>query len=95
MTRTVTDAAMLLNALAGVDDRDPAGPAARGHIPQDYTTFLKVDALKGRRLGVRSLVRDGAEGASAALRNAFAGGCSLGHATGQERTTCGLTQGDR
>ncbi len=52
MTRTVADAAMLLNALAGVDDRDPAGPAARGHIPQDYTAFLKADALKGRRLGV-------------------------------------------
>ena len=52
MTRTVADAAILLNALAGVDERDPAGPAARGHIPPDYTSFLKADALKGRRLGV-------------------------------------------
>ena len=52
MTRTVSDAAMLLNALAAVDENDPAGAAARGRIPQDYTSFLRTDALKGKRLGV-------------------------------------------
>jgi amidase len=35
-----------------VDDQDPAGPAAQGHIPADYTAFLKAGALKGKRFGV-------------------------------------------
>ena len=52
MGRTVADVAALLNALAAPDDADPAGGAARGRIPDDYTTFLKPDALKGRRFGV-------------------------------------------
>jgi amidase len=52
MGRTVTEVAMLLTGLAGVDERDPAAPAAAGRIPADYTTFLKPDALSGRRLGV-------------------------------------------
>jgi amidase len=52
MGRTVADVAALLNALAAPDDADPAGAAARGRIPDDYTTFLKPDALKGRRFGV-------------------------------------------
>lgn len=52
MGRTVTDVALLLNGLAAVDDQDPAGPAAANRIPSDYTTFLKADALKGKRFGV-------------------------------------------
>ncbi len=52
MTRTVADAALLMNALAGVDDRDPAAGAAKDRIPADYTAFLKSDTLKGKRFGV-------------------------------------------
>jgi len=52
MARTVADVALLLNALAGVDAKDPAGAAAEGKIPADYTTWLKADALTGKRLGV-------------------------------------------
>ena len=52
MGRTVSDVALLLTALAGVDENDPAGAAAKGTVPDDYTTFLKADALKGKRLGV-------------------------------------------
>lgn len=52
MGRTVSDVAMLLNGLAGVDDADPAGPAAAGKIPADYLAFLDADALTGKRLGV-------------------------------------------
>ena len=51
MARSVADAAMLLTALAGVDDRDPAGAAARGHIPPRFES-RDTDALKGRRIGV-------------------------------------------
>jgi amidase len=52
MARTVADAALLLNALADVDESDPAGHAAAGNIPADYRAFLKADALKGKRFGV-------------------------------------------
>jgi len=52
MARSVTDAAMLLSAMAGVDAADPAGAAATGKILADYTTVLKADALSGKRLGV-------------------------------------------
>ena len=52
MGRTVSDVALLMNALAGVDDQDPAGPAAKGHVHGDYTVSLKADSLKGRRIGV-------------------------------------------
>ncbi len=51
MTRTVADAALLLGAMAGVDAADPAGAAAEAKIT-DYTTFLKPDAVKGRRFGI-------------------------------------------
>ncbi|HEU4879231.1 MAG TPA: amidase family protein, partial [Gemmatimonadaceae bacterium] len=44
MTRTVTDAAILLNALAGIDSRDSATAAARGKSSSDYTRFLDPKA---------------------------------------------------
>jgi amidase len=52
MGRSVADVATLLNALADVDENDPAGHAGAGNIPPDYSTFLKSDALKGKRFGV-------------------------------------------
>src|SRR6185436_4089635 len=52
MARTVSDAAMMLTAMAGVDAADPSGPAAQGKVAADYSTFLKADALKGKRFGV-------------------------------------------
>ncbi len=52
MARTVADAAILLGALAGADDRDPATAAARGHIAADYTKFLDPAGLRGARIGV-------------------------------------------
>jgi amidase len=52
MARTVSDAALLLSGLAGADADDPAGPQAKAHVAADYRTFLKADALKGKRFGV-------------------------------------------
>jgi amidase len=52
MARTVADAALLLNGIAGVDHADPAAGAAAGKIPTDYTSYLKADAVKGKRIGV-------------------------------------------
>jgi amidase len=52
MGRSVADVAVLMNALAAVDSADPAGSAAIGKIPPDYTAFLHVDSLQGKRFGV-------------------------------------------
>jgi len=52
MARTVTDAAILLGAIAGPDARDPVTRAAAGKSPQDYTSFLDPQGLSGARLGV-------------------------------------------
>jgi amidase len=52
MARSVRDAAILLGALIGVDDRDPATEASRDKGHRDYTQFLEVDGLKGARIGV-------------------------------------------
>src|SRR5688572_4167595 len=52
MTRTVTDAAILLTALAGIDLRDRVTTASRGNSRPDYSRFLNVNGLKGARIGV-------------------------------------------
>ncbi|GEP11867.1 amidase family protein [Methylobacterium gnaphalii] len=52
ITRSVADAAALLQAMAGTDPDDPASAAASGKAAKDYAAFLKPDALKGARLGV-------------------------------------------
>jgi amidase len=52
MTRTVADAAILLGATAGVDERDAATAASAGRASADYRSALKADGLKGARIGV-------------------------------------------
>ncbi|HET7186988.1 MAG TPA: amidase [Gemmatimonadaceae bacterium] len=58
MARTVTDAAILLTALAGVDPRDAATAANRA-TAVDYTRFLDRDGLRGARIGVARKVFTG------------------------------------
>ena len=50
IARTVSDAALLLAALAGPDPRDPATLGAPA--PGDYLAALDKDALRGARIGV-------------------------------------------
>lgn len=50
MTRTVTDAAILLGAVTGVDLSDDKTTASEGNSHTDYTQFLKEDGLKGKRI---------------------------------------------
>jgi len=50
MTRTVTDAAILLSALAGTDAADEATKAA-DEQKKDYTRFLDAAGLKGKKIG--------------------------------------------
>jgi Asp-tRNA(Asn)/Glu-tRNA(Gln) amidotransferase A subunit family amidase len=52
ITRTVRDAALLLDVMAGYDPADPITAFSVGRIPKSYTALLKVDALKGARIGV-------------------------------------------
>ncbi len=52
MTRTVYDAALILNALAGPDPLDPATSLAPK--PIDYLKSLDRDGLRGARIGVPS-----------------------------------------
>jgi len=52
MARTVADAAILLNVLAGPDPRDPASASGVGKAPADYTRFLDPSGMRGARLGV-------------------------------------------
>ncbi len=52
MTRTVADAARVLDVIAGYDANDPITAYAVEHVPATYTTALKPDALRGARIGV-------------------------------------------
>ena len=51
-TRTVHDAAILLNVLAATDPMDPATEMLQR--PVDYTSVLDKDGLKGSRIGIPS-----------------------------------------
>lgn len=52
MARTVTDAAILLGAMAAVDQDDTVTLESKGKAQKDYTKFLDVNALKGKRIGI-------------------------------------------
>jgi amidase len=52
MCRTVTDAAILLGALTGIDSRDDATKVSAGKSFADYGKFLDANGLKGARIGV-------------------------------------------
>jgi amidase len=52
LTRTVTDAALLLQVMAGYDPEDPITAFSKDRIPKSYTQLLSRDALKGARIGV-------------------------------------------
>ncbi|TBU30400.1 amidase signature enzyme [Dichomitus squalens] len=58
MTRSVTDAAIILSAIAGRDPRDNFTLAQPPVVP-DYTQALRADGLKGQRLGVPRKFLDG------------------------------------
>jgi amidase len=61
IARDVTDAAIALGVMAGEDLLDPRtrGSSALAQ-PSSYTTYLKTDALKGKRFGVPSFILEGA-----------------------------------
>jgi amidase len=52
IARSVKDAAIVLDAIAGYDANDPVTAYAVGQVPATYTQFLAADGLKGARIGV-------------------------------------------
>jgi amidase len=52
MARTVADAAILLGALTGVDERDSATKGSRKRALSNYAKYLDLNGLKGARIGV-------------------------------------------
>lgn len=62
ITRTVTDAALLLDVMAvGYDPDDPITALGHGRVPKSYTQLLRTDALKGARIGVMGNLTGSAE----------------------------------
>ena len=51
MTRTVTDAAIALGTMVGVDSADSKTMESDGQYHTDYTQFLNENGLQGKRIG--------------------------------------------
>lgn len=52
IARSVTDAALALDAVVGVDENDAVTQRQVGKVPESYASFLDPGALKGARIGV-------------------------------------------
>ena len=102
ITRTVEDAARLLDVMAGFDPEDAITAAGVGHVPPTYTAFLDRNGLRGARIGVlrayfgtdpaHAEVNQVMERAIDALR---ASGATVEDVAipGQEALTAGMTTG--
>lgn len=71
MARTVTDAAILLSVLAGIDTADAYAPTDKSKIEADYTKFLDVNGLQGKRLGIEKTAYTGNPDMEAMLKDAL------------------------
>ena len=52
MARTVTDAAILLGGMIGIDENDAVTLESKGKQQIDYTKFLDKNGLVGKRIGI-------------------------------------------
>ncbi|HNO71288.1 MAG TPA: amidase [Bacteroidia bacterium] len=71
MARTVKDAAILLSALTGVDAEDTVTKESNRKAEKDYTQFLDVNGLKGKRIGIEKSFLKGHEGVVALYKEAI------------------------
>ncbi len=71
MTRSVADAAALMNAIAGSDPADPATAMADAK-KSDFLAALRPDALKGVRIGVLRFAADFEPGTERVFNSALA-----------------------
>ncbi|SKB07263.1 amidase family protein [Aeromicrobium choanae] len=73
MARSVSDAAIAMDAVVGVDENDTVTQRQVGKVPNSYTKYLDPNALEGKRIGyfpqmVPSLTASNAGQAAAARR---------------------------
>lgn len=52
IARSVTDVAIVLDAIVGYDPADPQTAASIGHVPKSYTDSLRLGGLRGARIGL-------------------------------------------
>ncbi len=52
ITRTVSDAALMLSVIQGFDDKDAITDTGKKHQQRDYSQALKLNGLQGKRIGV-------------------------------------------
>ena len=71
LTRTVSDAAILLGILAGIDPNDKITEESKEKEHIDYTKFLDKNGLKGKRIGVDKSLMKKHEGINSLLAKAL------------------------
>ncbi|HWS59990.1 MAG TPA: amidase, partial [Flavobacterium sp.] len=71
MARTVKDAAILLGALTGIDAADSITKESSGKSFTDYTPFLDLNALKGKRIGIEKKPQGNNQFLNSLLENAI------------------------
>ena len=71
MARTVKDAAILLGALTGSDEKDTATTSSEGNSFKDYTQFLDINGLQGKRIGIEKSFMKVNEGVDTILKKAL------------------------
>lgn len=85
ITRTVADAARILDVMAAVDPADPLTLDAERQQPESYTAALKADGLAGKRIGVlRSYGGTDAFGSDPAIQRIMAAAIADIEAAGAE-----------
>ena len=71
MARNVSDAAMLLSVLTGVDENDAITKESSYKFAKDYTSFLNKEAIRGKRIGVEKSFLTGHEAVVKLYKNAI------------------------
>jgi len=69
--KTVRDAAILLGGMTGEDAADAVTKESLGKSKQDYTAYLNVNGLKGKRIGIEKTFLHKHEGVDALLQKAI------------------------
>jgi amidase len=71
LTRTVKDAAILLGVIAGADANDSITNRISNDTEVDFLQFLKVDGLKGKRIGIEKSFIKAHNGVDALLQKSI------------------------
>ena len=71
IARTVKDAAILLGVLSGIDSSDSITSESKGKGFTDYTQFLDLNSLKGKRIGIEKKPQGNNQFINVLLKNAI------------------------